>query len=227
MMDLSLIAENAHLFAQGVWVTITLVSMALTGGVLLGLPMAIAQSQRIPVLGRLAQAYSYVFRGTPLLVQLYILYYGLAQFEAVRASIFWVPLSNAYICALIAFTLNSAAYVTEIYRGALLNVDRGEIEAGLACGMTRRQVMWRIIVPQALRMSLPAYSNEVIFLLHASVVASTITVIDILGAGRTLNAQYYVVYEGFLTAAVLYMAIVAVLTLCFRWLERRYLFSKA
>jgi len=225
-MDFALIFDNAHLFLQGIWVTITLVAMALIGGVLLGLPMAIAQSQKIPVLGTLVQIYSYMFRGTPLLVQLYILYYGLAQFEAVRSSIFWVPLSNAYICALIAFILNSAAYVTEIYRGALLNVDDGEIEAGKAFGMTSRQIVWHIKVPQALRTSLPAYSNEVIFLLHASVVASTITIVDVLGAGRSLNAQFYVVYEGFITAAVLYIIIVAFMTVCFRWLERRFQFQK-
>ncbi len=222
-MDFALIVENLPLFAQGVWVTITLVGLSLAGGVILGMPMAITQFRRVPVASQAVRVYSYMFRGTPLLVQLYILYYGVAQFETVRASIFWVPLSNAYICALIAFTLNSAAYVAEIYRGALEAVGKGQIEAAIASGMTRHQITWRIMVPQAVRTSLPAYSNEVIFLLHASVIASTVTIVDILGAGRALNAKYYVVYEGFLTAAVLYMAIVFLLTLAFRWAERHYL----
>jgi arginine/ornithine transport system permease protein len=169
-----------------------------------------------------AAIYCYVFRGTPLLVQVYILYYGLAQFQSIRESVLWLLLGNAYSCAIIGFTLNSAAYGAEIYRGALVNLDKGEIEAASAYGMTRAQVIRLIALPQAFRFSLPAYSNEVIFLLHASVVASTITIVDILGAGRKLNSTYYVV-EGFLTAAVLYMAVVLFITLVFRNAERKFL----
>lgn len=222
-MDFALIFENWPLFARGLWVTISMVSLSLALGALLAIPLALAQAYRVPVMGRLAATYCYVFRGTPLLVQIYILYYGLAQFQSIRASVLWLLLGNAYSCAVIGFTLNSAAYVAEIYRGALLSLDKGELEAASAYGMTRAQVIRLIALPQAFRLSLPAYSNEVIFLLHASVVASTITIVDILGAGRKLNSTYYVVYEGFLTAALLYMAVVLFITLVFRKAERKFL----
>jgi arginine/ornithine transport system permease protein len=222
-MNLELIAENWAMFAHGVWITISLVALSLLGGFILGLPLAIAQAYRIPFLKEIAVVYSYAFRGTPLLVQLYLIYYGLAQFETVRNSIFWFALSNSYICALISFTLNSAAYVSEIYRGAIVAVDKGEIEAARATGMTQFQTITQIVIPQALRTSLPAYSNEVIFLLHASVIVSTITLVDILGAGRSLNSSYYVVYEGLLTAAALYLIIVMVISWIFRRAEANFL----
>ena len=222
-MDFALIFENWPLFARGLWVTISMVSLSLALGALLAIPLALVQAYRVPVMGRLAATYCYVFRGTPLLVQIYILYYGLAQFQSIRDSVLWLLLGNAYSCAVIGFTLNSAAYVAEIYRGALLSLDKGEIEAASAYGMTRSQVIRLIALPQAFRLSLPAYSNEVIFLLHASVVASTITIVDILGAGRKLNSTYYVVYEGFLTAALLYMVVVLFITIVFRKAERKFL----
>ncbi|MDS7594561.1 ABC transporter permease subunit [Agrobacterium tumefaciens] len=222
-MDFALIFENWPLFAQGLWVTVTMVGISLALGAILAIPLALVQAYDVPVLGRLAAAYSYVFRGTPLLVQLYILYYGLAQFQSVRESMLWLLLGNAYTCAIVGFTLNSAAYVAEIYRGALVSLDKGEMEAAAAYGMTRTQVIRLIALPQAFRLSLPAYSNEVIFLLHASVVASTITIVDILGAGRKLNSSYYVVYEGFLTAAALYMVVVLFITIVFRKAERKFL----
>ncbi|NWJ24339.1 ABC transporter permease [Rhizobium sp. RM] len=222
-MDFALIFENWPLFAHGLWVTVSMVGIALALGAILAIPLALVQAYNVPFLGKAAATYSYVFRGTPLLVQLYILYYGLAQFQGVRESALWLLLGNAYTCAIVGFTLNSAAYVAEIYRGALVSLDKGELEAAAAYGMTRAQVIRLIALPQAFRLSLPAYSNEVIFLLHASVVASTITIVDILGAGRKLNSTYYVVYEGFLTAAALYMVVVLFITMVFRKSERKFL----
>lgn len=204
-----------------------MVSLALFFGIILAIPLALAQAYEVPILGKAAFFYSYMFRGTPLLVQLYILYYGLAQFESIRSSFAWFALKDAYICAVLGFTLNSAAYVAEIYRGAIVNLDKGELEAAEAYGMSKWKAIRLIVLPQAMRNSLPAYSNEVIFLLHASVVASTITVIDILGAGRKLNSTYYVIYEGFLTAAALYMVIVLIIVLVFKKFERKYLVFRA
>ncbi|WDZ81939.1 ABC transporter permease subunit (plasmid) [Ensifer adhaerens] len=222
-MDYALIIRNWPLFAQGLVVTVSIVGLSLALGAALAIPLALVQAYRVPFMGRVAGLYCYAIRGTPLLVQLYVLYYGLAQFASIRASVFWLLLGNAYCCAVLGFTLNSAAYVAEIYRGVLVSLDKGEIEAASAYGMTRPQVIRLIALPQAFRLSLPAYSNEVIFLLHASVIASTITIVDILGAGRKLNATYYVVYEGFLTAAFLYLAIVIFITLVFRKAERKFL----
>ena len=223
-LDITLIAENFDRFLYGVWMTLNLTVLALLLGGLLAIPMAIARASRHPVLNPVVWGYTYVLRGTPLLVQTYLIYYGLGQFEAVRQSWLWDPiLSSAWWCALIAFTLNTAAYTTELLRGAIVDTPTGEVEAAIATGHSYRSRMRRIILPSAFRRAIPAYSNEVIFMLHGSVVASTITLQDILGVGRWLNGRYYLAYEGFITAALLYFLIVFAITRVFRWIERRYL----
>ena len=126
-------------------------------------------------------------------------------------------------CALITFSLNTAAYTTEFLRGAIENTAKGEIEAAKACGMSRIQMMRRVVLPGAFRRALPAYSNEVIFMLHSSVVLSTITLQDILGVGRWLNGRYYLAYEGFITAMVFYMALVFLISQAFKFWEKKWL----
>ncbi len=221
-MDLSLPLAHWDMFARGVWMTLQLTFLSLVFGFLIALPGALAIWRKSPG-WRIAKGYAYFFRGTPLLVQTYLIYYGLAQFDFVRESWAWVFLKEAYWCALIAFSLNSGAYATEILRGAFQTTPKGELEAGKALGLTERQVTWLVLLPSALRRAMPQYTNEIVFMLHGSVVASVITIQDILGAGRTLNAKYYVAYEGFLTAAALYMAITFLLVGIFRLLEKRYM----
>lgn len=222
-MRVDLVLQNWTLFAHGVWITVQLTALALLVGFAIALPAGLARARRDrfwePVLG----AYVYLFRGTPLLVQTFLIYYGLAQFGWIRASWAWTFLRDPWWCALIAFSLNSGAYGTEIVRGAVATTPKGIVEAATALGLSRRQVTWLVLIPSALRRSLPQYGNEVVFMLHGSAVASVITLKDILGAGRTLNAKYYLAYEGFLTAALLYMAITFLLVWLFRLLERRYL----
>ncbi|MEC7765265.1 MULTISPECIES: ABC transporter permease [Alphaproteobacteria] len=223
-LDVALIAANFDRFLYGVWVTLNLTFLSLVLGGLLSIPMAIARASGHAVLNPLVQGYTYVFRGTPLLVQTYLIYYGVGQFEVIRQSFLWDPiLSSAWWCALIAFTLNTAAYTTELLRGAIADTPKGEVEAAIATGHSYRSRMRRIILPSAFRRAIPAYSNEVIFMLHGSVIASTITLQDILGVGRWLNGRYYLAYEGFITAAVLYFLIVLCITWIFRSIERRYL----
>ena len=223
-LDIALIAENFDRFLYGVWVTLNLTFLSLLLGGLLSIPMAIARASKHRVFNPLVQGYTYVFRGTPLLVQTYLIYYGVGQFEVIRQSFLWDPiLSSAWWCALIAFTLNTAAYTTELLRGAIADTPKGEVEAAIATGHSYRSRMRRIILPSAFRRAIPAYSNEVIFMLHGSVIASTITLQDIPGVGRWLNGRYYLAYEGFITAAVLYFLIVLCITWIFRSIERRYL----
>jgi len=223
-LDIALIAENFDRFLYGVWVTLNLTFLSLVLGGLLSIPMAIARASKHRIFNPLVQGYTYVFRGTPLLVQTYLIYYGVGQFEVSRESFLWDPiLSSAWWCALIAFTLNTAAYTTELLRGAIADTPTGEVEAAIATGHSYRSRMRRIILPSAFRRAIPAYSNEVIFMLHGSVIASTITLQDILGVGRWLNGRYYLAYEGFITAALLYFLIVLCITWAFRGFERRYL----
>ena len=220
---LGLAMQHWNLFAHGVCVTVELTTIALAIGLLIAVPAALAMARKTPYFGWLAAGYVYVFRGSPLLVQAYLIYYGLSQFESVRDSMFWPFLREAYWCALLAFSLNTGAYTAEILRGAIVATPVGEIESAKALGLSRGRTTRLIELPSAFRRALPQYGNEVIFMLHGSVIASVITIQDILGAGRTLNAKYYVAYEGFLTAAALYMALTACVVLLTRLAERRLL----
>lgn len=223
-IDLFLIFENIDRFVLGAVVTVQLTVISLIIGGMLAVPLAIWRAERHPILNRPIMLFTYFFRGTPLLVQTYLIYFGLGQFEAVRESVLWDPiLSQAWWCAIIAFSLNTAGYTTEFLRGAIEATPFGEIEAAKAAGMSRRTMLRRIILPSAFRRALPAYSNEVIFMLHGSVIASTITLHDLLGVGRWLNGRYYLAYEGFLTAAVFYILLVFLITRGFNLCEARWL----
>jgi len=222
-MRVDLVLQNWHLFASGVWMTLQLTAIALVIGFLIALPSGIARARGTPIVSPIVNGFVYVFRGTPLIVQTFLIYFGLGQFEWIRDSWAWTFLRDPWWCAVIAFSLNSAAYATEIIRGAVSNIPRGELEAASALGLSPRQVDLLVLIPSALRRALPQYGNEVVFMLHGSAVASVITLQDILGAGRTLNARHYLAYEGFVTAALLYMAITFAIVLVFRQLEDRYL----
>ena len=215
-LDFYVVFQHWDLFLQGVMNTISLVVLALVIGGALSVPLAIARASKTRGLNEAIWVYVYIFRGTPLLVQTYLIYYGLGQFELVRDSMLWPFLREAWWCALLAFTLNTAAYTTEIFRGVIESTPWGEVEAAKASGMSPWTRMRRIVLPSAFRRALPMYSNEVIFMLHGSVVASTVTIVDILGAGRTLNAKYYLAYEGFIAAAVIYMVLVFVISKGFK-----------
>lgn len=223
-LDFVLIYDNLGKFVEGALVTLQLTFLALLIGGLVAIPLAIARAYRLPVWNQIILGYTYAFRGTPLLVQAYLFYFGLGQFEFIRSSFLWGPiLSDPWWCVLIAFTLNTAAYTTEFLKGAIETTDAGEIEAAKACGMSPWSRMRLVILPSAFRRALPAYSNEVIFTLHGSVVASTVTLQDLLGVGRWLNGRYYLAYEGFVTAMLFYMAIVFLISFAFRMAEKRYL----
>jgi arginine/ornithine transport system permease protein len=222
-LDFVLIWDHLDRFVAGAWLTLEVTFLALLLGGMLAIPLAFAAQAEQWWLRWPVGLFSYVFRGTPLLVQLYLIYFGLAQFEAVRASWAWEPiLSKAWWCALIVFTLNTGAYTTEILRGAIVNTERGHLEAGRACGMAPLMLARRIVLPGALRRALPAYGNEVIFMLHGSVVLSTVTLQDVLGVGRWLNGRYYVAYEGFITAMLFYMVLVFLVTCVLRLWESRW-----
>ena len=223
-LDFMLVWDHIDRFLWGAVLTLEITFLALLLGGMLSIPMAIARAQKHRWLNAPIWCFTYFFRGTPLLVQTYLIYYGLAQFDWVRESFLWDPiLSNAWWCALIAFTLNTAGYTTEFLRGAIETTPHGEIEAAKAVGMSKSTTMRRIILPNAFRRALPAYSNEVIFMLHSSVVLSTITLQDLLGAGRWLNGLYYLAYEGFITAMIFYMILVFILSRGFKLWEKHWL----
>ena len=207
-------------FLDGAWLTLQLVGVSVIAGLILALPLGIARSSRHFPVRALPYAYIFFFRGTPLLVQLFLVYYGLAQFDVVRQGPLWPYLRDPYWCAIITMTLHTAAYIAEIIRGAIQNVPAGEVEAARALGMSRRQTLWHIILPRAARIGLPAYSNEVILMLKASALASTVTLLELTGMARKIAARTYLHEEMFLTAGLIYLVIAFVLMQGFKLLER-------
>jgi arginine/ornithine transport system permease protein len=218
-MDLSIILENLPIYFTGLKNTVILVSVSLALGLLLAVPLAILRNYGNPLVQLPIRAFVYFFRGTPLLVQMFLIYYGFGQFDLIKESLLWPFFREAYFCALFAFTLNTAAYTTEILRGAIKATPHGEIEAAMAAGMSRFLMVRRIILPSAFRRALPAYSNEIIFMLHGSSLASVITIVDITGAARVINSRFYSPYEAFLTAAVFYLAITFLIVFLVKKLE--------
>ncbi|MGX5221181.1 ABC transporter permease [Pseudomonas segetis] len=206
--------------AEGAVLTLELVAIAVIAGLILAIPMGIARSSKNLLVRGLPYGYIFFFRGTPLLVQLFLVYYGLAQFDAVRNGPFWPILRDPFWCAVITMTLHTTAYIAEILRGAIQSVPQGEIEAARALGMSRSQAMLRIILPRAARIGLPAYSNEVILMLKASALASTVTLLELTGMARTIIARTYLPVEIFFAAGMFYLVIAYVLVQAFRLLER-------
>jgi arginine/ornithine transport system permease protein len=218
-MDFSIIVANLGLYLHGLWTTVWLVAASLALGLCLSVPLAVMRTSANPLVNWPVWAYTYFFRGTPLFVQLSLIYFGLGQFVVVQESFLWPLLKQAWFCALLAFVLNTAAYTTEILRGAIQVTPVGEIEAAKACGMSPMLMLRRIILPSAFRRALPAYGNEVIFMLHGSAVASVVTIVDLTGAARIVQSRYYTPYEAFITAGAFYMALTFGLVWLFRWLE--------
>lgn len=220
-MDFSVIFDNLGKLLDGAVLTVELVALALCVGVLIALPVALMRVSNSPLLKGLAYGYIFFFRGTPLLVQIFLVYYGLSQFEAVRDSALWPILREAYWCAIIAFSLNTGAYTAEILRGAIQAVPAGEIEAAQSLGMSTPLMFRRIILPRALRIGFPAYGNEIILMLKGSALASTITLLDLTGMARTVIARTYMPVEIFLAAGIIYLLINYAIVLALGQAEER------
>jgi arginine/ornithine transport system permease protein len=221
-MDWTIILDNIGIYFEGLKTTLMLVSSSLLLGMLIAIPLAVLRTSRNVVIQAPIRAYVYFFRGTPLLVQMFIIYYGFGQFDAIKASFVWPFFKEAWFCALFAFTLNTGAYTTEILRGAVEATPHGEVEAAKAAGMSRLLMLRRIVLPSAFRRALPQYSNEIIFMLHGSSLASVITIVDITGAARIINSRFYSPYEAFLTAAVFYMSLTFITVFLLKRLEGRW-----
>ena len=222
-MDWKVITDSLPLYALGIRTTLVLLVISLASSFVLAIPLAVARVSAHQWLSKPVWLYTYVLRGTPLLVQLFIIYHGLAQFEAVRESMAWVLLKNAWFCAWLAFTLNSTAYTTEIFAGALKATSAGEIEAARSYGLGGLKLYSRILLPSALRRALPQYSNEVVGLMHATAIASTVTLVDITRVARDVNSNHLLVTESFGVAAVIYFLLTFTLVGIFKLLERRFL----
>ena len=211
-MDFEFFWEALVTLLPGVPLTLMLAFMATGLGAFLALPLAMMRLSGIRPLDWFARAYLFVFRGSPLLVQIFLIYYGLSQFPEIRNSFMWTFLRDPFWCAILALTLNTAAYSSEVIRGGLLSVPHGQIEAARACGMSRTKLFRRIILPLAIRQALPAYGTELILMVKATSLASIITIMEITGLAARLVSETYRVIEVFVVAGAIYLAINFVLT---------------
>ncbi|MGJ8647906.1 MAG: ABC transporter permease [Marinomonas colpomeniae] len=220
-MDFSVVVEYFPRLLEGAWVSFQLVILSVVLGGVFALPIALARISPIAWVRAIPFAYIFFFRGTPLLVQIFLVYYGASQFEVVRESIFWPILKEPFWCAIIAFTLNTSAYTAEIFRGAIQAIPQGEVEACKVVGMSKVQMYRRVLLPRAFGIVLPAYGNEIILMLKGSALASTITILDLTGMARTIIARTYTPMEIFLAAGAIYLVISIVIIALFRQIELR------
>lgn len=219
MLDLAFYQKIAPTLLDGAAVTIGLMAVSVPCGFVIALPVALARVSANRFLWAPAYAFIFFFRGTPLLVQLFLIYYGLGQFAVIRDSIAWPLLREAWWCAVLALSLNTGAYTAEILRGAIQAVPHGEIEAGRACGMSPALIYRRLILPKAARLALPAYVNEIIMLLKSSALVFTITVIDLMGAANLIRSRTFRIYEPLVAAGALYLAMTFAVRRVAAWVE--------
>lgn len=220
-MKWDVMIQSLPTLAGAALVTLQLLALTLLCGGLLALPLGIASGARSRFLRWPIGFYISFFRGTPLLVQIAIVYYGLAQFQFVRDSFLWPLLRHAWPCALLTLSLHTAAYTANILRGAIANVGAGQIEAARACGLNRLQLYRLVILPQAIRTALPAYGNEIVSMMKATSITSTITIMELTGTANTIVSRTFAPYEVFITAALIYLAIAWFLTRGLRLIEWR------
>lgn len=226
----ALLAENSiftlqtlSYYGEGLSTTVQLVFISLIVGLIAAVPLAIGRGSKRRYIKWPIFAYTYVFRGTPLLIQLYLIYYGVVFVDGIQETWLWVILKEPFVPALVAFTLNTAAYTTEIFHGAIKATPKGEIEAARAYGMSPALTLRRIVLPSAFRRALPAYGNEVIFMLHASAIASVVTIMDLTGAARFVYARFYAPFDAFLFVAAIYLCLTFAILYLFRYLEKKLL----
>lgn len=218
-MDFAFYAEVISRLLGGLPLTLNLALVSVAfGGVFALLLVAMRQSGIAP-LDWFARSFVFVFRGTPLLVQIFLIFYGLSQFPEIRQSFLWPFLRQPYWCAILALSLNTAAYTAEILRGGLQSVPFGQVEAARACGMSGLTLYRRIILPIAIRQALPSYSTEVILMVRATALASIITLMDITGIAQKVNSETFRAIEVFMCAGAIYLAINFLLARLFAALE--------
>jgi putative lysine/arginine/ornithine/histidine/octopine transport system permease protein len=220
MIDVGLIWRYLPQLIEGAGLTLQLLVLSGLMGLMIAFPLALLRTSPNRLIAAGPYAYIFFFRGTPLLVQLFLVYYGLGQFSFVRDSALWPILREPYWCAVLTMGLHTGAYIAEILRGAIQAVPAGEVEAAQSLGMSKALVLRRIVLPRAMRIALPAYGNEVILMLKGSALASTITLLDLTGQARTIIAKTYAPIDIFLAAGVIYLLISLVLVQGFRLLER-------
>jgi len=224
-MDLDLMLTSLPKLLSAAVITLKLLSVSLIIGLLIGFIFAVLRLNKNPFINKFAYGYSYLFRGTPLLVQIFIIYFGLGQIEWLRQTFLWVILKEPYWCAIIAFALNTGAYTSEILRSAFQTIKPGIIEAGKSLGITNKIILYKIQIPVAIRQSLPAYGNEIILMMKGTSLASTVTLMDITGVAKHIVSTTYKPLEVFLLAGGIYLFMTFIIHNLIKYLEKKYSFQ--
>ena len=225
-MDFDLMITSFPKLLGATVITLKLLSASLFFGLFLGLFFAILRLNKNIFINKFAYGYSYVFRGTPLLVQIFIIYFGLGQIEYLRSTVLWVVLKEPYWCAIIAFTLNTGAYTSEILRSAFQTIKPGIIEAGKSLGISNRIIFYKIQIPIAIRQSLPAYGNEIILMMKVTSLASTVTLMDLTGVAKYIISTTFKPIEVFIVAGGIYLFMTFVIHNVIKYLEKKYSFQQ-
>ena len=224
-MNFELIISSFPKMLGAAAITVKLLALSLAIGLLIGLFFAVLRLNKNIFINRFAYGYSYLFRGTPLLVQIYIIYFGLGQIEFIRSTFLWVILKEPFWCAIIAFALNTGAYTSEILRSAFQTIKPGVIEAGKSLGISNKIIFYKIQIPIAIRQSLPAYGNEMILMLKGTSLASTVTIMDLTGVARHIISTTFKPVEVFILAGSIYLFMTFIVHNVIKFLERKYSFS--
>jgi octopine/nopaline transport system permease protein len=211
-MNFELMIETFPKLLSGLNLTIQLVTISLFIGFCLAIGLALLRLSNNTFLSFFAKTYVFYFRGTPLLVQIFLIYYGIAQFEIIRETFVWSFFKEAYWCGILALTLNTCAYSSEIIRGGIMSVPFGQIESAKSVGMSRFLLYRRIILPIAFRQALPAYGNEIILMVKATSLVSTITLMEVTGIARLIIAKTFSPVEVFIVAGLIYLTINFIVT---------------
>ena len=224
-MDFDLIIASLPKLLSAAVITLKLLSASLIIGLFIGFLFAILRLSKNPFINKFAYGYSYLFRGTPLLVQIFIIYYGLGQIEWLRSTFLWVILKEPYWCAIIAFALNTGAYTSEILRSAFQTIKPGLIAAGKSLAISNKIILYKIQIPVAIRQSLPAYGNEIILMMKGTSLASTVTLMDITGVAKHIVSTTYKPLEVFLLAGGIYLFMTFIIHNLIKYLEKKYSFQ--
>ena len=221
-MDFDLMITSFPKLLNATVVTLKLLSASLFFGLFIGLLFAILRLNKNPIINKFAYGYSYVFRGTPLLVQIFIIYFGLGQIEYFRSTFLWVVFKEPYWCAIIAFSLNTGAYTSEILRSAFQTIKPGIIEAGKSLGISSRVIFFKVQIPIAIKQSLPAYGNEIILMMKGTSLASTVTLLDLTGVAKYIISTTFKPIEVFIVAGSIYLFMTFLIHNLIKYLEKRF-----
>ena len=218
----SLIFINFFKVLNGLDDTLLLLLVSLPIGFILSLFFALGRVSKNYILSKTIEYYIFVIRGTPLLVQIYLIYFGLGSVKAIRESFLWIALKEPFWCGVIALTINTVAYGSEIFRGGIQAVSKGQVESGKSLGFSRIGLFRKIIFPIALRQVLPTYGNELILMVKATSLVSLTTYMEMTGIARRIMAVTWAPVEAFLAAGILYLLLNFLMVQFIKYLEWKY-----